>query len=173
VRAAAFWKAVTLDRSDFLESLITLFDQCGIRYCVIGGQGVNAYAEPLVSLDLDLVIAVDQMDEAARLLESRFTVERFPPSLNIAAAGSNLRVQIQTDPRYFPFVGRAARREVLGIDLPVASVEDVLQGKIWAASDDAHRPTKRRKDLLDIERVLENYPHLRERVPPTLLHKLS
>jgi hypothetical protein len=26
---------------------------------------------------------------------------------------------------------------------------------------------------LDIERILENYPHLRERVPPTLLHTLS
>lgn len=172
MRAAAFWKAVTLDRSDFLESLIALFDERGIRYCVIGGQGVNAYAEPLVSLDLDLVIAVDQIDEAARLLESRFTVERFP-SLNIAAAGSKLRVQVQTDPRYFPFVPRAARREVLGIDLPVAALEDILQGKIWAASDSTRRPTKRRKDLLDIERILENYSHLRDRVPPALLHKLS
>jgi hypothetical protein len=52
-------------------------------------------------------------------------------------------------------------------------VEDILQGKIWAASDSTRRPTKRRKDLLDIERILENYPHLRERVPPALLHKLS
>jgi hypothetical protein len=144
VRAAAFWKAVTLDRSGFLESLIALFDEHGVRYCVIDGHGVNAYVEPLVSLDLDLVIAVNQMDEAARLLESRFTVERFPHGLNIAAAGSNLRVQVQTDPRYFPFVERAARREVLGIDLPVAGVEDILQGKIWAATDPARRPTKRR-----------------------------
>lgn len=173
MRAAAFWKAVTLDRSDFLESLIALFDGGGIRYCVIGGQGVNAYAEPLVSLDLDLVIAVDQMDEAARLLESRFTVERFPHSLNVGAAGSDLRVQVQTDPRYFPFVDRAARREVLGIELPVASVEDVLQGKIWAASDTARRPSKRRKDLLDIERLIERHPHLRESVPPALLRTLS
>jgi hypothetical protein len=47
-------------------------------------------------------------------------------------------------------------------------VEDVLQGKIWAASDSSRRPTKRRKDLLDIERILENYPSLRERVPPAL-----
>jgi hypothetical protein len=173
VRAAAFWKAVTLDRSDFLESLIALFDERHIRYCVIGGQGVNAYAEPLVSLDLDLVIADDHIDEALRLLEARFRVERFPHSLNIAAEGSSLRVQIQTDPRYFPFVERAARREVLGIELPVASVEDVLQGKVWAASDSTRRPTKRRKDLLDIERILENYPHLRERVPSALLSTLS
>jgi hypothetical protein len=66
---------------------------------------------------------------------------------------------------------------VLGIDLPVAALEDILQGKIWAASDSTRRPTKRRKDLLDIERILENYPHLRRRVPPALssylLHTLS
>jgi hypothetical protein len=106
------------------------------------------------------------MDEAAHLLESRFTVERFPHSLNIAAAGSNLRVQLQTAPRYFPFVDRAARRQVLGFELPVVNVEDVLEGKSWAASDSPPRPAKRRKNLLDIERILENYPRLRERVPP-------
>lgn len=72
-----------------------------MRTCAtsLSDEGVNAYAEPLVSLDLDLVVAVDQVDEAARLLESRFTVERFKHSLNIAAAGSSLRVQLQTDPR--------------------------------------------------------------------------
>lgn len=109
-------------------------DERGIRYCVIGGQGVNAYAEPLVSLDLDLVVAVDQMDEAARLLESRFTVERFPHSLNIAAAGPDLRVQVRTDPRDYAFVDRAARRTVLGIELPVASVETAKTFSISSAS---------------------------------------
>ena len=44
--------------------------------------------------------------------------------------GSDLRVQIQTDPRYFPFIDRAAVREVLGLSLPVASLEDVLAGKV-------------------------------------------
>ncbi len=48
---------MTSDRSDFLDSLIGLFQEHGVRYCVIGGQGVNSYVEPLVSLDLDLVIA--------------------------------------------------------------------------------------------------------------------
>jgi hypothetical protein len=46
MRAPAFWKLVTLDRSDFLESLIALLEENGVRYCVIGGQGVNAYVEP-------------------------------------------------------------------------------------------------------------------------------
>ena len=169
MRAQTFWKAVTLDHSNFLESLIALLDEHGVRYCVIGGQGVNAYVEPLVSLDLDLVIAADQLPQIEPLLEARFRVVRFPHSLNIAAAGSDLRVQVQTDPRYSAFVDRAARRELLGIPLPVASLEDVLQGKIWAALDAGRRPGKRRKDLLDIERIVESYPGLRDRVPPELL----
>jgi len=173
MRAQSFWKAVTLDRSNFLESLILLMDEHGVRYCVIGGQGVNAYVEPLVSLDLDLAIAADQLPQVERLLEARFQVARFPHSLNIASAGSDLRVQVQTDPRYFTFVDRATRREVLGVPLPVASLEDILQGKIWAATDTTHRPSKRRKDLLDIERILETYPHLRDRVPTDLLAQLG
>ena len=76
-------------------------------------------------------------------------VEEFPHSLNVAAPGSELRVQIQTDPRYGEFVERASIREVLGLPLPVASLEDVLQGKIWAASDPKRRGSERHKDLLD------------------------
>jgi hypothetical protein len=87
--------------------------------------------------------------------------------------GSNLRVQFQTDPRYGDFVGRSSIREVLGLRLPVASVEDVLQGKIWAALSPDRRATKRKKDLLDIERLLESYPALRARVPEVILQELG
>jgi hypothetical protein len=49
------------DQSNLLEKLISLLKERGIRYCVIGGQAVNAYVEPLVSLDLDLAVAVNQL----------------------------------------------------------------------------------------------------------------
>jgi hypothetical protein len=63
-------------------------------------------------------------------------------------------------------------RDVLGLQLPVASVEDVLQGKIWAALDPDRRPSKRQKDLADIARLIEAYPALRDRVPQELLERL-
>lgn len=144
-----------------------------MRFCVIGGQAVNAYVEPLVSLDLDLVVAVDQIDQVATLMGEHFQVEAFPHSLNISTTGSNLRVQFQTDPRYGDFVERASIREVLGLQLPVAAIEDVLQGKIWAALHPDRRATKRKKDLLDIERLLESYPGLRPRVPEDILRQLG
>ncbi len=86
--------------------------------------------------------------------------------------GGHLRVQIQTDPRYAPFVGRAVHREILGVRLPVASLEDLLQGKLWAVTDATRRPSKRQKDLADIARLVEAYPALRTQVPGEVLAKL-
>jgi hypothetical protein len=173
MKALSFWKAVTLDRSNLLEEVFALLDKHGVRFCVIGGQAVNAYVEPLVSLDLDLVVAVDQLEEVSRLMREHFQIEAFPHSLNISSPGSNLRVQLQTDPRYGDFVERASIREVLGLRLPVAAIEDVLQGKIWAALHPERRPTKRKKDLLDIERLLESYPALSAHVPQDILGQLG
>lgn len=160
------------DHSDFLGRVIGLLTEHGIRFCVLGGQGVNAYAEPVVSLDLDVVIAVDQLPEAERLLGKEFTLERFPHSLNVSASGSDLRVQIKTDPRYETFLAGASVRDILGLRLPVAKVEDILQGKMWAVLDPGRRPSKRQKDLADIARLIEVYPELRQKVPGEILARL-
>jgi hypothetical protein len=173
MQARAFWKAVTLDRADFLDRLIALLTEHEIRFCVVGGQAVNAYAEPVVSLDLDLAVAVEQLARAEALLRDTFRVECFAQHLNVSAPRSNMKTQIQTDPRYFPFVDRASPCEVLGVRVPVARLEDVLQGKIWAATDTTRRPSKRQKDLADIARLLEAHAELRRQVPREILARLE
>ncbi len=160
------------DHTDFLGRVIELLTKHAIRYCVLGGQGVNAYVDPVVSLDLDVVIAVEQLPEVERLLGEEFTVERFPHSINVSAPGSDLRLQLQTDPRYEAFLANATVRDILGVRLPVASLENVLQGKIWAALDASRRPSKRQKDLADIARLIEAYPHIRQKVPDEILARL-
>jgi len=172
VQALEFWKTVVADKVGLLERLLGLLRDHGIRYCVVGGQAVNAYADPVVSIDLDLVMAVDQRGRAEGLLRQAFTVEHFPPSLNGSLPGSRLRVQVQTDPRYAPFVERAELRDVMDLRLPVARIEDVLQGKIWAVMDPERRASKRQKDLADIARLLEARPALREQVPSEVLSML-
>ncbi|HEV3215696.1 MAG TPA: hypothetical protein VGZ27_08225 [Vicinamibacterales bacterium] len=172
MRLLAFWKAVTMDHVDLLKQFVDVLRELGVRYCVVGGQGVNAYVEPLVSLDLHVVVAADQLEYLESRLPKDFDVERFPHSLNISQAGSDLRIQLQTDPRYARFLNGAVDREVLGVTMPVAAVEDVLQGKIWAVTDEARRPSKRQKDLADVARLLEKFPHLRPRVPAPILAKL-
>jgi predicted nucleotidyltransferase len=173
MQALTFWKTVTMDAANLLETLIEFLRRQGVRFCVIGGQAVNAYVEPLVSLDLDLAVAVESLEDFEKRLAERFIVKRFPHSLNLSLPGSDLRVQIQTDERYRAFVERASERETLGIKLPVASLEDVLQGKIWAALDPERRGSKRQKDLADIARILESYPHLQRNVPAEVLKRLE
>jgi hypothetical protein len=82
--------------------------------------------------------------------------------------GSDLRIQIQTDPRYQEFNTQAAPHDVLGYMMGVAALEDVLRGKIWAYSDTQRSRSKRQKDLADILRVLEAYPELKEQVSPDI-----
>jgi len=172
MQALAYWKAVTMDKSGFLERLIGLFAEGGFRYCVIGGQAVNAYVEPVVSLDLDVAVAADQLEGLEQMLARSFQTKRFPHSLNVSSPGSDLRAQVQTDPRYAEFVDRAAPREVLGLLLPVARLEDVMRGKVWAVQDPSRRPSKRQKDLADIARLLEAHPGLRDQVPADVLSRL-
>jgi hypothetical protein len=143
-----------------------------VPFCLIGGQALNAYVEPVVSLDLDVVVATERISELEALLADTFALERFPHSLNVSDKDSSLRIQIQLDPRYASFIDRATNRSVLGFNLPVAAVDDILRGKIWAAQDNTRRGSKRQKDLADIARVLERYPELRSSVPADILARL-
>ena len=99
-------------------------------------------------------------------------MERFTHSINVSATGSDLMIQLQTDPRYDAFLKGSVVRDVLGVKLPVASLEDILQGKIWAALDATRRPSKRQKDLADIARLIEAYPQVRQKVPDEILRRL-
>jgi hypothetical protein len=81
------------------------------------------------------------------------------------STGSDLRVQLQKDPRYQEFISRAQVHTVLGYEMSVARLEDVLAGKLWAYSDETRRGSKRQKDLADIMRLVETHPELRGLLP--------
>jgi hypothetical protein len=85
MKALSFWKAITMDKAGLLEDVLNLLRENGIRFCAIGGQAVNADVEPLVSLDLDLAVAVEQIDQVRKLIRGRFQIEEFPHSLNISS----------------------------------------------------------------------------------------
>lgn len=143
-----------------------------MSYCIVGGQAVNAYVDPLVSLDLDLVVAAKDLARVIDALPAAAKVDRFPHSVNVAIPGSDLRVRFQPDARYELFLDRATVRDVLGVPMQVAAVEDVLTGKTWAAQDQTRRASKRQKDLADIARLIERFPRLRAQVPASVLDKL-
>jgi len=169
-----FFNSVANGEIDIVSILLSLLEQTGSLYCVIGGLGVNAYAEPVISLDLNLVVVSDHLSDVRTAAESKgMKVEEFEHSINLSMRGSDLRIQLQTDPRYQDFLSRCEQREVLGYNMSVASVEDVLRGKVWAYCDDTRRKSKRQKDLADIMRLAETHPELRSRLPPEIASQLD
>lgn len=169
-----FLRAVTNGETDLVQLLLDVLEETGAGHCVIGGLAVNAYVEPVVSLDLDLVVATDRVDDVAEAAAARgLKVERFPHSINLSGPRSDLRIQLQTDPRYQEFLSRAEPRTVLGYPLQVAALQDVLQGKLWAYQDPSRRPSKRQKDLADVARLVEARPELLERLPDAVRERLA
>jgi hypothetical protein len=169
-----FINAVAHSQDDVVALLLGLLRSTATDYCVIGGLAVNAYVEPVVSLDLDVVVVMSQMDlVCAAATAAGLKVERFPHRVNLSSSRSDLRIQIQTDERYQEFINRAESKAVLGYDMRVADMDDVLQGKVWAYSDPARRRSKRQKDLADILRLVEAYPHLASRLPEHLRKEIE
>ena len=161
-----FYNKVTGIQTDAVSRLLALLKEAGAQYCVIGGLAVNAYAEPVVSLDLDLVVVADKIDVLITAARKRgMGARRFEHSVNLTMQGSDLRIQIQTDPRYQAFIARARRRDVLGYPMSVARIEDVFQGKLWASADATRRGSKRLKDVADILRIAEKHPGMAKRLP--------
>ena len=169
-----FMNALANGKTDIVQLLLDLLKGTDSAYCVIGGLAVNAYAEPVVSLDLDLVVVADRIDVLCdRARSNGLKIQRFEHSINMAIADSDLRIQLQTDPRYQGFLSRAAQHDVLGYRMAVAAIEDVLQGKIWAYSDDQRRKSKRQKDLADIARLVEAQPSLAQHLPDALRREVE
>ena len=163
-----FLNAVTNGGAEVVKKILALLKQTKTDYCVIGGLAVNAYAEPVVSLDIDIVIVADNIGAFLKKASAAFKVESFPHSINLTAKESDLRIQLQTDLRYQEFIDRATLCKVLGQDMKVASLQDVFQGKLWAYCDERRRKSKRQKDLADIYRLVESHPHLKKKLPASL-----
>ena len=139
-----------------------------------GGLAINAYVEPVYTMDADFVLAASHLPRAqAALLAAGFVLEEFPHSLNALRPGSQLRIQFTKDSRYAQFPSRAGRRDILGRSLRVASLADLIQGKIWAWSDPERRLSKRKKDELDLIRIAEKFPEFTSQLPTAIRQQLE
>ena len=168
-----FFNGVTNGEKDIIQTMIDLLRQNNIEYCVIGGLAVNAYVEPVVSLDLDIVVIIDGIDTFIESAEDTFKIEKFPHSIHLGSSHSDIRIQLQTDQRYQDFIKRASVKEVMGYQMNVASLEDVLKGKVWAYSDTGRRGSKRQKDLADMMRIIESFSELKHLLPESIVETID
>ena len=158
---------------DDFGQIVTLCEELG-DYCLIGGLAINAYVEPVYTMDADFVLAAAQLAQARPVLVAAgFVLEDFPHSLNALRPGSQLRIQFTRDARYDVFPARAVRRDILGRSLRVACLADLVQGKVWAWSDPKRRLTKRKKDELDLIRIAEKFPEFLPQLPPVLRDQMG
>ncbi len=169
----SFLNRVSNGKKDIIQEIIDLLNDHHIDYCVIGGLAVNAYVEPVVSLDLDIVVVADAIDKLIESIKDKFKIERFAHSINIGSMDSDIRIQIQTDERYQGFIKRASIKDVMGYQMNVASLKDVITGKVWAYLDEQRRGSKRQKDLADIMRIIESFPELKLTLPQSVIERIG
>jgi hypothetical protein len=158
-----FYDWQTAGGTDDVMRLVDCLERADIAWCAVGGVAVNHWAEePLVTQDVDLVVATESVELAVKLLEEAgFRSERFTWSINFRGH-SKVSIQLSTEEFYYEFPGRSVAADIHGILMRVASLEDTLRGKIKAWKDTERRQSKKIKDLGDIARLVESHPHLWE-----------
>lgn len=169
-----FYDWQTLGGGKDVSRLVAALEEREIPWCMIGGLAVNHWAEePMATANVDLVIAVEKIEEAADTLKSiGFTEKRHDWSISLKGQ-SNVSIQISTEEMYHHFPMRAVPANVHGILMRVASLEDTLAVKLAAYSEPNRRPTKKLKDILDIGRLVEAHPELLTQLPPDIAAKLN
>jgi hypothetical protein len=170
--AGEAFSSISGSGDDFAQ-VVGLCERFG-DYCLIDGLAVNAYVEPVYTMDADFVLSAGQLPPLqAALAQAGFTMEEFPHSLNALRTGSQLRIQFTRDERYKSFPSRAERREILGRSVRVASLADLVRGKVWAWSDPQRRLSKRKKDELDLIRIAEKFPEQMPQLPPSIREQMG
>lgn len=167
--AKQFYDWQTSGGTDDVMRLVSVLEKADVDWCTIGGIAVNHWAEqPMVTQDVDLVVAADSVEQAVSLLEQEeFRSERFEWSVNLKGH-SAVSVQLSTEEFYRDFPSRSVPADVHGILMRVASLDDTLRGKIKAWSEPKRRQSKRIKDLADIARLVEAHPQLWVQLPGNL-----
>ena len=172
--AKQFYDWQTSGGTDDVMRLVTVLEKADVAWCIIGGVAVNHWADqPMVTQDVDLVVAADSIDQTVSLLEREgFQSERFEWSVNFKGH-SAVSVQLSTEDFYRDFPSHATPADVHGILMRVASLNDTLKGKIKAWSEPTRRQSKRIKDLADIARLVEAHPHLWAQLPESLQERIQ
>jgi len=169
-----FYDWQTAGGTDDVMRFVNALESADIVWCAIGGVAVNHWAaEPMVTQDLDFVVAAESVDHAEKVLnEAGFRSERFEWSINFKGR-SKVSLQLTMEDSYRDFASRGIPADVHGILLRVATLEDTLTGKIRAWSDATRRQSKRAKDLTDIIRLVESHPQLWDKLPPELKQQVD
>ncbi len=131
-----FYDWQTAGGTNDVMRMVDCLERADIAWCAIGGVAVNHWAaEPMVTQDVDFVVAAESVEITTKLLEKAgFRSERFEWSINFRGH-SKVSIQLSTEDFYKDFPSRSVAADIHGILMRVASLEDTLRGKIKAWRD--------------------------------------
>jgi len=86
-----FLNKVANNKEDILQIFLDILKKTKTAYCIVGGLAVNAYAEPIVSLDIDVVMENENIDTVSKEMQKKgLKVERLEHSVNLTSSKSGL-----------------------------------------------------------------------------------
>ena len=116
-----FYDWQTLGGTDDVMRFVDALEKADIVWCAIGGVAVNHWAaEPIVTQDVDFVVAADSIERAETVLKKAgFKAETFEWSINFKGK-SKVSIQLTTESSYKDFATRGVPADVHGILLQVS-----------------------------------------------------
>jgi len=159
--------AINGHEADFAR-IVGIVDSFG-PWCLIGGLAVNCYAEQVHTRDADIVAMTSNLTPICERLRSEgFRIEERRNCIDIGGSDGDVVAQFTKYPQYQSFIGRSGEQTVMGVRCRVACLEDVAQGKLWAYAHTTRTGAKRKKDELDLIRLVTAYPRLKAMCPAEL-----
>jgi len=128
MNAKQFCDWQTAGGTDDVMRLVDCRERADLLWCAIGGIAVNRWAkEPVVTQDVDFVVATDAVERATRALEDAgFRADHQPWSIHFKGR-SQVVLQLSTEAFCGEFASRAVPANVHGILMRVASLHDTLR----------------------------------------------
>jgi predicted nucleotidyltransferase len=145
-----------MDLRSALIEIHTTLREAGIAHALIGGVALAAHGAARATVDLDLLADGARADDVDRILRERGyrCLHRSEHAANYASdEPARGRVDFLFARRAYGtgMLARAVSVRVLGESIRVVDASDLIGLKVQASSND---PTRRHRDLADIEQLL-------------------
>lgn len=150
-----------MDFEKVLTSLLTDFEAHRIRYALMGGFALSLWGVPRATVDLDFLVALDDMKAVHEVLTS-MGYERVHHSENVSQYRSTVQDLGEIDFIHAfrkaseGMLVRAVSRQILGgrKTIRILQPEDIIGLKVQAI---ANNPSRRPMDQADIEALMQLY----------------
>lgn len=164
----------------FLQKVVEILDEAGVQYMLTGSLAAAYYAVPRATQDIDLVLEteVEGVDRLVRgLLAVGWYVDREAALEALRGRGQFNTIDPESGwkadflvrkerPYSREEFGRRQRISLLGVDVPVATLEDVLIAKVeWARLGDSALQRRDVVQLLERSWTRLDHAYLQKWIP--------